>query len=290
MKRNIKNFICVGLLVLLPGGMNAQMVINIVDVNEVTKADSIDQTVFTVQYETKFMPDTLKPEKMLEETMMLKVGKQSSIYYSYAKFLTDSIIEIDKKNGASMDIIRNHLSQYSAKVSYKIYKNYPTGKTTMLDQLAMNRFRCEETNEVPQWQIHSETTTILSYPCQKATCNFRGREYEAWFTMEIPRSEGPWKLHGLPGLILKVQDSKGHYIFECSGITQSRSYDPIMFSANNYEPISRKNLNKMHERFAVDPVGYSTASAPNVKITIRDESGQATKAPKNLPYNPIELE
>lgn len=288
MRRNIRNLILLGLL--STGMANAQMVINIVDTSEVTKADSIDQAVFTVQYETKFMPDTLKPEKISEETMMLKVGKQSSVYYSYARFLTDSIIEVDKANGASMDIIRQHLNEYSAKVSYKIYKNYPAGKTTVLDQLAMNRFRCEETSDIPKWQIHPETMNILSYPCQRATCTFRGRDYEAWFTMEIPRSEGPWKLQGLPGLILKAQDTQGHYIFECSGITQVREYNPIMFSANNYEPVSRKNLNKMYERFATDPVGYSTASAPNVKIVIRNESGQETKAPKNLPYNPIERE
>lgn len=279
-----------GLLALSSTVANAQMVINIIDVSEVTKADSIDQTLFTVQYETKFMPDTLKPEKMQEETMMLKVGKQSSVYYSYAKFLTDSIIEVDKANGASMDVIREHLRQYTAKVSYKVYKNYPAGKITWLDQLTLNRFRCEEVNEIPKWQIHPETMTILSYPCQKATCDFRGRTYEAWFTMEIPRSEGPWKLHGLPGLILKAQDSQGHYIFECSGITQNKENSPIMFSANSYEPISRKNLNKMYERFATDPVGFATASAPNVKVVIQDQSGQSMKAPKNLPYNPIERE
>lgn len=289
MKRDIKNILLLGTFILSGGLAQAQMVINIVNTNDVVKADSIDNTLFTVQYETKFMPDTLKPDNMIEETMMLKVGKQTSVYYSYAKFLTDSIIEVDKATGASMDVIREHLKKYSAKVNYTVYKNYPTGKMTFLDQLAINRFRCEEYNETPDWTIHPEPQTILSYPCQRATCHFRGRDYEAWFTMDIPRSDGPWKLHGLPGLILKAQDTKGHYIFECSGITQSHGNNPIMFSANNYEPISRKNLNKMYERFAADPVGYSTSSAPNVKIVIRDESGQATKAPKNLPFNPIEL-
>lgn len=290
MKREFKTQIILAAFMLSAGFAQAQMVINIVNTNDVVKADSIDNTLFTVQYETKFMPDTLKPDNMIEETMMLKVGKHISVYYSYAKFLTDSIIEIDKATGASMDVIREHLRKYSAKVNYTVFKNYPTGKLTFLDQLAMNRFRCEEDNETPKWTIHPETLTILSYPCQRATCNFRGRDYEAWFTMDIPRSDGPWKLHGLPGLILRARDIRGHYIFESTGIIQSHGNNPIMFSANNYEPISRKNLNKMYERFAADPVGYSTSSAPNVKIVIRDENGQETKAPKNLPFNPIELE
>ncbi|NDV82649.1 GLPGLI family protein [Bacteroides sp. 51] len=290
MKLNIKNMATLGVLLLLAGFANAQMVINIVNTNDVTKADSIDNTLFTVQYETKFMPDTLNPEKLQEETMMLKVGRQVSVYYSYAKYLTDSIIEVDKATGASMDMIREHLTQFSAKVSYKIYKNYPAGKVTFQDQLVMNRFICEEDNEIPKWQIHPDTATILSYTCRKATCHFKGRDYEAWFTMEIPRSEGPWKLNGLPGLILKAQDSREHYTFVCTGITQSRGSNPIMISKNNYEPISRKNLNRMYERFAADPVGYSVASAPNVTIKIHDESGREAKAPKNMPYNPIELD
>lgn len=290
MKLNIKNMVALGVILLATGFAKAQMVINIVNTNDVIKADSIDNTLFTVQYETKFITDTLKPEKEQHETMMLKVGRQVSVYYSYAKYLTDSIIEVDKATGASIDIIREHLSQFSAKVSYKVYKNYPVGKVTFQDQLAMNRFICEEDYEIPKWQIHPDTMTILSYTCQKATCRFRGRDYEAWFTMDIPRSEGPWKLNGLPGLILKAKDSREHYTFTCTGITQSKGNDPIMISKNNYEPISRKNLNRMYERFAADPVGYSVASAPNVKIKIHDESGRETKAPKNMPYNPIELD
>ena len=44
---------------------------------------------------------------------------------------------------------------------------------------------------------------------------------EAWYTPEIPRSEGPWKLQGLPGLILKASDSRQHYTFVCTGIGRS---------------------------------------------------------------------
>jgi len=170
-------------------------------------------------------------------------------------------------------------------VTYQIYKNYPAGKVTTLDKIAINRFRCEEDNEVPAWELLTDTMTILSYSCQKAVCNFKGRDFEAWFTPEIPRSEGPWKLQGLPGLILKVADSQGHYSFECSGLINAE--EKIMFGADGYEPISRKNLNKVYERFATDPVGYVTSSSPNVRIVIKDESGE-DKSVKNMPYNPIE--
>lgn len=57
-----------------------------------------------------------------------------------------------------------------------------------------------------EWKIENETKKIGSFIAHKAKTNFRGRNYEAWFTPQIPLSLGPWKFHGLPGLILEIQD------------------------------------------------------------------------------------
>ena len=264
--------------------VNAQMALTIANPNENIKEEPIDDVQIIVQYQTKMMPDTLKPENITDESMVLKVGTKSSTYYSYTRFVTDSLFKEQLiKSGNS--VIRRERSSEMGIVTYQIYKNYPTGKVTTLDRIAMNRFRCEEENEVPAWQLLTDTMTILSYHCQKAICHFKGRDYEAWFTSEIPRSEGPWKLHGLPGLILKAADSQGHYSFECTGLINAD--EKLMFGAEGYEPISRKNLNKIYERYAIDPVGYITSSSPNVRIIVKDESGE-NKSVKNMPYNPIE--
>jgi GLPGLI family protein len=65
------------------------------------------------------------------------------------------------------------------------------------------------------WQLIEEFKKIGKLNCQKAITTFRGRKYEVWFTHEIPIPTGPWKLHGLPGLILEAQDeTKKHtYLF-----------------------------------------------------------------------------
>ena len=114
---------------------NAQVTINIFNLNDVLRAKPIDETRFTVQYQTTSMPDTLQPDKKEEETLMLKVGNKCSVYYSYAKFLTDSVLEADKAAGASQEVINEHLQQYSSKTNAQVYKNYPAGKTTTLDAL-----------------------------------------------------------------------------------------------------------------------------------------------------------
>ncbi len=64
----------------------------------------------------------------------------------------------------------------------------------------------------------SGDTTIVGYKCKKAICNFRGRKWTAWYTLDIPISEGPWKLDGLPGMIFKAIDSLNQFSFECIGV------------------------------------------------------------------------
>lgn len=69
------------------------------------------------------------------------------------------------------------------------------------------------------WTLNDEFKIISGYNCQKATVNFRGRTYEAWFTTEIPLPYGPWKLGGLPGLILEAYDLSKAVLFNATKVT-----------------------------------------------------------------------
>jgi GLPGLI family protein len=65
----------------------------------------------------------------------------------------------------------------------------------------------EETGLI-EWKFEDGVKKIGSFSANKATANFRGRKYVAWFTTEIPLSIGPWKFHGLPGAILEIKDEE----------------------------------------------------------------------------------
>ena len=65
----------------------------------------------------------------------------------------------------------------------------------------------KDTARIISWELLPQTKNITSFKCQKAQGNFRGRTYTVWFTNDIPVSMGPWKLNGLPGLILEATDS-----------------------------------------------------------------------------------
>ncbi len=74
---------------------------------------------------------------------------------------------------------------------------------------------------IPQlpWKISSETKKVGPYNCERASVTFRGREYQVWFTREVPVNSGPWKLQGLPGLILEAADTTGEIRFRVKSIT-----------------------------------------------------------------------
>lgn len=63
------------------------------------------------------------------------------------------------------------------------------------------------------WKISNETKEIGTIECTKATTCFRGRDYTAWFSFSVPLPYGPWKLQGLPGLILEAYDTHKEVYF-----------------------------------------------------------------------------
>ena len=87
-----------------------------------------------------------------------------------------------------------------------------------------------------KWKLYSETKKINNFLCQKASCDFRGRSYTAWFTNDIPVSLGPWKLNGLPGLILEAYDSKNQVQFYAEEISFNSNYniEENLFMNNKY--------------------------------------------------------
>jgi len=81
---------------------------------------------------------------------------------------------------------------------------------TFLEGIAFKPVTAREPIAI-QWKIEADTAKIGGFKCQKATTNFKGNAYTAWFTSEIPAAFGPWKFNGLPGLILQCQDDTGFF-------------------------------------------------------------------------------
>ena len=286
-----KMFLALITLCVLCNFAMAQRQIRIVNTGELqVPVEPLDSAYLKCSYTLRFVEDAAKPEETKSEEMLLLIGKQMSHFFSYTEFQVDSL----RATMSPEQIIADMQSgNYRGGVFlYHLFKNYPSEKITTTDVISMNSYRYEEPFEKPEWKILPDAMTILGYSAQKATTSFRGRDYVAWFTMEIPISNGPWKFTGLPGLILNIADTQNHYVFECSGIETPQEKIVIGMKKLNYMKVSKKDFNKVSERFRKDPIGFVTNANTNVKITMLNEDGTpaANQTMPEMPHNPIELE
>ena len=95
-----------------------------------------------------------------------------------------------------------------------IWTGWPTGKTTVREFIYPREFEGYESTPDIAWTLLDDTVTINGYHCQQATATFRGVEWRVCYTEEIPSSAGPWRLRGLPGLIVKAE-SDAHTFSMC---------------------------------------------------------------------------
>lgn len=130
-------------------------------------------------------------------------------YYVTAK---DSLEKIEKIYSQKI----NTSNDYSGGTIYTGMKSSRLGdqvvyhiqkKTMWSNYFYKKHVYIKEPTPIINWKITKDTKKIGSLNCKKATAFFRGRNYIAWYTTEIMAPFGPWKLNGLPGLIIEAYDT-----------------------------------------------------------------------------------
>ncbi len=248
---------------------------------------AIDTALVIVYY--AFNADDIKDENTYIDLGWLQVGRQYTKYASYFVAHSDSTYKpkmIKNSRGESGIALRTYGGKYPSRWSeYQFDEIYiKDGKLTEYAIMPMNLDRgcCQYTESMPkqQWTLKAEQQTIHGYHCQKATCHWRGRDYEAWFTSEIPIQRGPWKFGGLPGLIVKLSDAKKEYNFEL--VKLERVKRPIMqWNFSRFKKVKRENMLKLQKKINVNWV--------NVLYGGRVTSIDGNTIPDH-PYSPMELE
>jgi len=201
-------------------------------------------------------------EVVFNKEYELLFDKNSSLY----EFIEDNkkksseTIETETNQGRQM----NYIVRSKKGLKDFFYNNYNTdfycqsihnGEYILLTK--------EEGNKI-DWKVIEEFKDISGFKCQKATGFFRGREYTAWFTSEIPVPFGPWKLHGLSGLILEAYDTDqmiyvvAKSIFTNTDISLSEKVKKIDFS----KAISMNEMFIKVEEFDQEELAKMNAQLP----------------------------
>jgi GLPGLI family protein len=189
--------------------------------------NSFSQRVYKVNYRHIVKQANVVYSGIIGNSAIL-IGNGTICNYVYSKQKNVNT-SITQRNGIKIyDNIDDYYSDWDKsdldkKPSPGIVRNYGTpdtiGNMVFYDRNSDSIFVREkkltesliisETLPSINWIITNEKKNIQNYLCTMAKAKFRGRSYEAWFTNDLPISDGPWKFKGLPGLILEISDTTG---------------------------------------------------------------------------------
>ena len=196
-----------------------------------------------------------------DDSYILRIGKTTNQFFSFFQNRTDSLDFTDdttyqislkeflEANDKSPD--RAKRLKASTISRELLYQNLSTGRLSLYSNFASAYNTYEEDIPTQEWSINMDSvTTIMGMECRYATTKFRGREWKVWFTEEIPVSLGPWKLNGLPGLILKATADDDFIRFTAVSI-KTEGLSPVTFynwAGSKYYKMNREKFLKYKNR------------------------------------------
>lgn len=264
-------------------------------------AQQADKALARVQYSFIHIQDTTQRLQPQTENMLLVVGKNASVYTSYDKINETIAMQKAMKEAQQNQGVFTVQSGMAVTMAAPAFIKKPASTTDYFFFVKENKFFVKErllssylVEEEPQkisWQLTKDTANFSGISCQKATARFKGRNWIAWYAPAYPFHTGPWKLNGLPGLIIEAYDEKKEVQFKFAGIEavkdENTSQAPpadsgvklrsgFMPTANFFEPAetylgsniqlpqnavktSRKALDKLKITMEKDPEGFMRA-------------------------------
>ncbi len=251
--------------------------------SSVPETETLADETMEFVYDYRCCVDTLGrlDDCMSSDNMLLQIGPDGlSKFSSYKNLTVDSILMRSSQEQIAEAAMGGKLSNGEFMT---IYKNYPAGRLVHTEKICQDWLRYDEDMPRLDWELTDSVTRVLGYECRGAVCEFRGRRWTVFYAEDIPLPDGPWKLHGLPGLIMRASDDKGHYTFECIGI-KSRADRPITIYKVPFNDVRRNEYYDTKHRYEVNPYAYYEATTGG-HVTVTDESGN----PVLDAYDPIEL-
>lgn len=242
-------------------------------------------------YELKYKQDSTT-DKIDKANMLLDINGNDVQFYEFRAIKIDSL----NKNMSGFTNYEYPFPKLKRTLSSKKNENY---------YFLNDTYFIFDSDDVMKWNITPETKTKNKWTLQKAVTNFGGRSWEAWFTNEIPFSEGPLKFNGLPGLIVELKDDKSNFNFELISIEKPTDsnldivktlfkHQPLKISFKKYNEILMSNYNDPYSRFrSMRPGSWSIGTSDDNYVDTIEGLAKISKekqADIRKNNNPIELD
>jgi GLPGLI family protein len=130
----------------------------------------------------------------------------------------------------------------------------------------------------PEWNIVSDSVKkIAGYECIMAKGKQCGRDFTVWFTPDIPVNCGPWKLWGLPGLIVDANSNDGYIVIQLHTLktTTLSPQEPLVketIHKKEFSALLKEEIKKAQRRLSVMSMERGLNVEANIAPTMLDLS------------------
>lgn len=238
----------------------------------------VDSTKLICTYNYEFLQDSTSNYSLKSDQMILQIGSQMSKFSSLTSYILDSVLFLNQGKITDLAAFAKLSLQSVSGVSisslsrYKIYKNYPGKGFLIFTEYGDRKYYKVEQPMRMEWKLDLKNDSmILGYKCQKAYTTYAGRDYVAWYSPQIPLSDGPYKFNGLPGLILKINDTKNQHRFALYSIKKVAYNQSITLRTGSFVDITAEDYIKIKKNDMVSMSEYLQSGA----VTFNNEESKA---------------
>ncbi|MCR4957886.1 MAG: GLPGLI family protein, partial [Prevotella sp.] len=189
--------------------------------------------------------------------LCLLVGRHCTRSFPYRKFRKEREWAEGKKQSAA-DFLQMNKREYMEGYDFfsdelpllraesfcfmpQVWTDYPEGQVTVRDAIPPSIYETQEKRKTIKWTLSDErlrvgeqgsgiTLTVGGYLCKTAVCQLHGLKWTVRYAEDIPTTAGPWKLCGLPGLIVEAVSDDGIHRFTLTELQHATA--PIFYETN----------------------------------------------------------
>lgn len=249
------------------------------------------QSTYKITYLATSQPDSTDITSKTQEIAYLYINSQNSIYTEAKAMQLDSVFnELYEGRISEGYLLANMQTLPKPKDPARIVKDYNDEKIINHNKIGANAYMYTENMQIGEWKLLEDKKEIHNFQCQLAEIKYGGRIWQAYYTTDLPLSDGPYKFSGLPGLIVLLQDTEEYYSFEMLRL------DPIekvplylQNSRENTSSISKQDYYKEQQKFTENPLIQLEQMGVVLDENTRRTAQQNIRSKNFKNNNPIEL-
>lgn len=210
-------------------------------------------------------------ETVREGTLFYNVNENTAVYLDKISSMKtvankNDVNDVDDDTSSVGVSFNGNLDFYFLKDKSEVLFTY---------NLLKNNYLVEDKLPKTDWVLTSEKRVIEDLICYKATTTFRGRNWTAWYSPDIPIMYGPWKFYGLPGIIVEIKEDTNRFAFVLTGYSlNSKSIVPKI-NPKDFKKVSMKKMAEITDE-AYDNLlnTLSNSDSGEVKVVLVEEKSK----------------